>query len=330
MMNADLWGHHKKSSVPGASTGPQAGIALIMVLWVLAILMVIALSFSVMTRTETHSTLSFKEGMEKRFLAEAGIQRAITEIYYRIRNRNVEGNDAWVTDGTSHSDNLGDGEYTVSITDESGKININALTDTSGIILKNLLMNSGVEEETANTIVDSVLDWKESSSTGAHRLSGAGDDYYMSLPVPYKAKHANFDTLEELLLVKGVTSEILYGDDEKKGIIDFLTIYSTTPTISVNAAPKEVLTAVPGITPEIADAIISYRENQKINNIQEVGIPQESVHFINFADSSVFSIDSTGKKNDGKAGFPIRATVKLEGNNKYKFLYYKSPVTFKK
>lgn len=301
-----------------------------MVLWVLAILMVIALSFSVITRTETHSALSFKEGMERKFLAEAGIERAIAEIYYTKMNRNVEGNDAWKADGTSHSDSLGDGEYTVSTTDESGKININALTDSSGIILKNLLMNSGVEEETANTIVDSVLDWKESSSTGAHRLSGAGDDYYMSLPTPYKAKHANFDTLEELLLVKGVTPQILYGDGEKKGIIDFITIYSTTPTISVNAAPEEVLTAVPGITPEIADAIIGYRENEKINNMQEVGIPQQSIPFINFAESSVFSIESIGEKGEGKSGYPIRATVRLDGNNKYTFLYYKSPVTVNK
>ncbi len=50
----------------------------------------------------------------------------------------------------------------------------------------------------------------------------------MSLPNPYKAKNANFDTLEELLLVKGMTSEILYGNKEKKGIIDLLTIYSRT------------------------------------------------------------------------------------------------------
>ena len=303
----------------------EAGIALIMVLWVLAILMVIALSFSYLTRTETHSTLSFKEGVERKFLAEAGVERALTEIFYRRQNFAIEGNDSWKVDGTPYSDHLGDGEYTVKITDETGKIDINALNDNSGIILKNLLMNSGVQEETANTIVDSVLDWKDSSSTGAHRLNGAGDDYYMSLPNPYKAKHANFDTLEELLLVKGVTPEILYGDGERKGIINFLTVYSNMPTINVNAAPKEVLMAVPGITPEIADAIISFRENKKVTNFQEVGIPPQSAQYINFSDSYVFSIESVGKKSDGKAGYPVKATVRLEANNKYRFVYYKSP-----
>ncbi|MDP2753256.1 MAG: DUF559 domain-containing protein, partial [Nitrospirota bacterium] len=51
------------------------GIALLLVLWVLTILMVISLSFSFMARTETYSTLSFKEGIEKKFIAEAGIER---------------------------------------------------------------------------------------------------------------------------------------------------------------------------------------------------------------------------------------------------------------
>ncbi|MCK7509483.1 MAG: hypothetical protein MZV70_39250 [Desulfobacterales bacterium] len=55
----------------------QDGVALLIVLWVLTMLMVIVLSFSFMTRTETHATLTFREGIEKKFLAESGIQRAI-------------------------------------------------------------------------------------------------------------------------------------------------------------------------------------------------------------------------------------------------------------
>ena len=96
----------------------------------------------------------------------------------------------------------------------------------------------------------------------------------MSLPNPYKAKNANFDTLEELLLVKGMTSEILYGNNEKKGIIDLLTVYSRTSIkINVNAAPKEVLMAIPGITPEIADSIISFREHDEIKKCRECRNP---------------------------------------------------------
>ncbi len=315
-----------RSSASGTSRLAQEGIALLLVLWVLTILMVIVLSFSFTARTETHSSLSFKEGIEKKFLAEAGVQRAIVELVYRRQNLTMEDVDYWKTDGTLYSDSLGDGGYDVRIIDECGKIDINMLNDSSGIILKNLLMNSGVDEEAANTIVDSVLDWKD-KNVGAHRLSGAGDDYYESLPNPYKAKHADFDTVEELMLVKGVTPEILYGSGEGKGLIDFLTVYSKLPSVSINAAPKEVLVAVPGITPEIADAIINARQNARITNIQEIAIPQDSLRYLSFADSSTFTVDSVGNKADGKSGYSVKAIINFQSADKYRFVYYKSPVT---
>jgi len=310
-----------------AAATAEKGIALLMALWVLTILMVLVLSFSYMTRTETYATLSFKEGTEKKFLAEAGVERGILELFYRNANKNqaiiLEGHEVWRIDGRLYKDLMGEGEFSVGITDESGKIDINAMTDANSIVLRNLLKNLGVQEEEVNTIVDSMLDWKDADDL--HHLSGAEDDYYMSLPNPYKAKNANFDTLEELLLVKGMTSEILYGNKEKKGIIDLLTIYSGKSQINVNAAAKEVLMAIPGITPEIADSIISFREHDEIKNKEDVGIPQESVRYITVGDSYTYSIDSAGIKGNAKTGFKIRATVKIEGGNNYRYRYYKSP-----
>jgi len=307
-------------------TTSEEGVALLMVLWVLTILMVIVLSFSFMTRTETLATLAFREGMEKKFLAEAGIQRGIEEIYYMKQNpqlAQLEESDAWKTDGTPYSGRLGEGDYAVRITDESGKIDINTLTDASGIILKTLLIQMGVEDEQGDTIVDSILDWKDADDLV--RLHGAESDYYQSLPNPYKAKNANFDTLEELLLVKGMTYEIFFGGGGKKGLVNFITINSGMNIINVNAAPKEVLMAIPGITPEIADAIISYRQNKKIMNIQEVGVPPGTA-YIGPVDGNTFAIEAIGHKGDEKKGYPIKAVVTLDGN-KYRYLYYKSPVT---
>jgi len=305
----------------------EKGIALLMTLWVLTILMVLVLSFSFMTRTETFATLSFKDGTEKKFLAEAGIERGVLELFYRSLNKNqtviLEGSEVWKIDGTPYKDKLAGGEYSVSITDESGKIGINAITDTNSDILRNLLKNLGVQEEEVNTIVDSILDWKDADDLT--HLNGAESDYYMSLPVPYKAKNANFDTLEELLLVKGMTSEILYGNKEKKGIIDLLTVYSMTNKVNINAASKEVLMAIPGITSEIADSIISFREHDEIKNTGDVGIPAESAQYITLADSKIYTIDSAGFKEDSKTGFYISATVIIEGSNNYKYAYYKSP-----
>jgi len=91
----------------------ESGIALLIVLWVMVILMVIVFSFSLLARTETYSALAFKEGVEKKFLAEAGIERGIMELFYRQRNLNVEGSEVWKTDGTTYSETLGVGSYRV-------------------------------------------------------------------------------------------------------------------------------------------------------------------------------------------------------------------------
>jgi general secretion pathway protein K len=310
----------------------QRGIALLMVLWVLTILMVIVFSFSFMTRTETRSTLSFKEGIENKFLAEAGIERGIMEIFYRDMYKNqavtLEGMEVWKTDGSPYNTQLGNGYYTVGIIDESGKVDINTVAD---VVLKNLLMNSGVQEEEADIIVDSVMDWKDPDDL--HRLHGAESDYYMSLPTPYKAKNANFDTLEELLLVRGVTPEILYGGGTKRGIIEDLTIYSKMNKININAASKEVLMAIPGMSSDSADSIIEYRQTKEINNLNEIGIPAESFPvispYITTGGSNTFTIESIGHKSDKKGGYAVRATVTILGNNKYTYVYYKSPVTIK-
>ncbi len=308
------------------------GIALIMVLWVLAVLMVVVLSFSYLARTESLAAVSFRQGVEKKFLAEAGIERAVMEIIYRRMNPNVqtdiEGVETWRVDGTPYTVTIGGDHYTVSITDESGKININNLNDTSVIILKNLLMNMGVEGPQADTIADSILDWKDPDDLV--RLNGAESDYYMSLPNPYKAKNANFDTLEELLLVKGMTAAILYGDGTKKGIIDFLTVNSNIAQINLSAAPREVLMAIPGMTADVVQAIMDARENpgdyatavQGLTAVVQAPYNQ----FINQGTAgNVFSIESSAFKGDAKGGYTIKATITIEGDNTFKYRYYKSP-----
>ena len=311
----------------------QKGIALLLVMWVLTILMVIVFSFSYMARTETQSTLSFKDAMEKKFIAEAGIERGIMELFYRRiylhQSVEFEGRETWKADGTLYSSKIGNDYYTVRIMDESGKIDINTVND---VIFKNLLINVGVHDEEVDTIVDSIMDWKDPDDL--YRLHGAESDYYMSLPTPYKAKNAKFDTLEELLLVKGMTPEILYGTSEKRGLIDFLTVSSNRREINVNAAPKEVLMSIPGMTPDIADLLINYRQTKEIDNVLDIeGIPEENLDlimaFTETEGSDTFSIEAVGYKGSEKGGYAVRATVMVDNDINYRYVYYKSPVNIK-
>jgi general secretion pathway protein K len=308
----------------------QEGIALLTVLWVLVVLMVIVFSFSFAIRTETQATVSFKEGIEKKFLAEAGLERAFLEILYRRQNLNQEVLETWKADGTVYEDQLGEGAYRVKIGDESGKVDINTAPE---VLLRNLVANLGLEEGLTDTIVDSILDWKDADDF--YRLHGAESDYYQSLPNPYKAKNAPFDTLEELLLVKGVTPGILYGDGQTKGLIQFLTVHGKGNKINVNAAPKEVLMALPGMSAEMADAIITYRQVVEIKNLQDIagilGANQALMQpFISLGSSNTFTVESLGYKKDPQSGYGIRATVLLTGENRFKYLYYKNPAAWSK
>jgi general secretion pathway protein K len=314
----------------------QRGIALLMVLWVLTILMVIVFSFSYLVRTETFSSRAFKEGWENKFLAEAGIERAIMELFYRKQNpQNLgeEEQESWRIDGTEQVGALGGGYYRVRLADESGKIDLNLAPE---LILRNLLTSLNLPGEDkdllVNTIVDSILDWKDADDF--HRLNGAESDYYQSLPHPYKAKNGNFDTVEELILVKGVTAEILYGNDQKPGLVDFLTVQAKTNKINLNAASKPVLMALPGMTSEIAEAVIAYRQDKEILSLQEIAAllgeaQAQLTPYVTVTAGNTFTIESRGYKNSGQAGYGIQAKVTLEGNNQYRYLSYKNPVIIK-
>lgn len=312
----------------GPLSGPQKGFALLMVLWVLTLLMVIVFSFSAMARTEGFAALAFRQTIEKKFLAEAGMERGIAELLYMNANKNAAavapGSEVWRTDGRPYKILTDGGSYIISMTDEAGKVDINT---TPEVILRNLLRNSGIDLADADSIVDSLLDWKDQDDL--HRLHGAEDDYYMSLPNPYKTKNADFETLDELLLVKGFTPEILYGTKGKSGIIQFLTINSRTDRININAAPREVLMAVPGITPELAEMIITIREGQDVQDIPGIlgdNFSLASPYIDLTGVSTTFTIESSGYRNTGKGGYTIRGTVALENSNSYKYLFYKHPV----
>jgi general secretion pathway protein K len=314
---------------PYQSQQGQNGIALMLVIWILAVLMVIVLSVSFMTRVENKATIAFKEGIEEKFIAEAGIERAAEEIMYRKIKLGApveEGKEAqiWQTDGTPNTFTLENGTCLVRIIDESGKIDINTVPD---ILLKGLITGLGVKDEDADVIVDSIGDWRDADDFT--RLHGAESDYYMSLPVPYKPKNADFESIEELLLVKGVTPELVYGKGDKPGLQDFITVYSGNGKINVNAASKEVLMSIPGMTPELAGSIIEFRKTAEIRTMADFqnlvgGAFTAMSPFVDVGEGTTFTVESVGRKSSDKAGYGVKAVITV-GGNKFSYRYFRSP-----
>jgi DNA uptake protein ComE-like DNA-binding protein len=102
--------------------------------------------------------------------------------------------------------------------DESAKLNLNYLPNMglSDADLTTLLLNI---PQMTNEMIDSILDWMDSDDT--KRPYGAESEDYQQMNPPYKAKNGPFETIDELLLVKGITPTLLYGEDaNRNGLLD--------------------------------------------------------------------------------------------------------------
>lgn len=99
------------------------------------------------------------------------------------------------------------------VTDEGGKLNVNALiaADPTGQVLYDALMKlPGMTENVA----DAIVDWLDADDNP--RTNGAEASAYSSLPNPYRPKNGPIHTIDELLLVQGVTPQLLYGTDRNR------------------------------------------------------------------------------------------------------------------
>lgn len=68
-------------------------------------------------------------------------------------------------------------------------------------------------------VADAILDWLDEDDEA--REYGAESPYYSSLEPPYAPKNGPLDTVEELLRVRGVTPQLLFGSDtNRNGQID--------------------------------------------------------------------------------------------------------------
>ncbi len=103
-------------------------------------------------------------------------------------------------------------------TPESGKLNINyASEEQITRLLEPLLIELNVENPQA--LIAALLDWLDPDEEP--REGGAESEYYQGLESPYDAKNGPLDSIEELLLVKGWTAALLYGEDvNRNGILD--------------------------------------------------------------------------------------------------------------
>ena len=105
------------------------------------------------------------------------------------------------------------------VTDEAAKLNLNVATEAQLLLLVSAAVVDH-EEIDPQAIVDAILDWRDSDSDARGESADTEGDYYAALEKPYAVKNGPFDTVEELLLIKDVTPQVLYGEDyDRNGLL---------------------------------------------------------------------------------------------------------------
>ncbi len=222
----------------------QAGVALVLVMWVGVLLTVIASSFILERRTEALVIGNSISMARAEAIADAGVHRAIFEVY-----RTDNSAQAWKRDGTRYSMDFGGVPVSVEIRDESAKIDINTAVEP---LIRGLLVSSGLPDDEASRVLDAILDWRDPDSL--KRPNGAEESDYKAAGLTYKPANGPFQAIEELQLVLGMRPEFY------RRIAPSITVFSRSNGVNAQLASREVLLAIPGVTTEMVDEYIVRRE----------------------------------------------------------------------
>lgn len=286
-------------TMPGVAE--KKGLVLVAVLWIVVVLMVIVATVGRSSMLDTRVRLLRTEQTRCKWACRAGIEKAVALLNEDTRESDHL-LDLWSDNDTDLNNVSLEGcLYNVRVTDEAGKLNINTAT-------KEQLMGLPYMEE---YIADAIIDWRDKDDTP----SGLGVEggYYENLPFKYTIRNGPFRTIRELLLVRDVTEQLLYGEDTNfngrldyneqdgdespppddgddeldKGWISFLTCYSYSKNvdaqgnarININQADENQLQQSLSISSSMARWIVERRNSNRFTTIADLidtSTPQQS------------------------------------------------------
>ena len=246
----------------------RSGIILLVALWILVILSVLAVGLGRRTGVDLSLTKYALSGLKARYMAWAGLMYAIHQIKMDTEDPITSTSDTLYQCGIKLEEgktpqlifqkvSLGDGNFEVfynpfesgqapqrvfyGLRDEESKINLNAMNSQNYKVLSQLIVLLGFDEDTAKTIASSAADWHDPDQTMTNPPFGAEDNDYMSLAKPYHCKNLPFQNLEELLLVKGMTSQIY---SKLKNYVTTFPQEASALLVNMNTAAEIVIRAL--------------------------------------------------------------------------------------
>ena len=200
------------------------GVALLMSLLFVVILAAIVTDFMYKMHVEASLVANQSSDHSGYLAAKSGIATGMSVLHadrlMALEEQATEGSydgadEPWAEKSsvTSYNDDV----VNITISDEYGKINLNALIyeDESGaeiehpVLVPMLVELFTVTFNLENDPTDLILDWLDADDN--ERPNGAESNYYESLETPYSCKNGPMDSIEELLLLPGITPELYFG-----------------------------------------------------------------------------------------------------------------------
>jgi len=196
-------------------TAGRPGTVLIAAMWIALVLAGLVLVFGRSMRVAALSAANRRAAMEAEWIARGALAFLLAE---------TDGTDGTTEPGVDiamEAVEVGAGYFWLlrpnpeddavpafGIRDEAGKINVNEAD------VGMLAMLPGMTDELAAAVAD----WRDPDGAGD---GGAGSEHYLLLAPPYLCKSGPLETVEELLLLKGATMAILFGEDaNRNGLLD--------------------------------------------------------------------------------------------------------------
>jgi general secretion pathway protein K len=304
----------------------ERGFALVITLVITALLIALLAEFVNEVYVDTSHSHNFVASQQAAILAESGVEGGKQLLKYssvlRMGQNYSSLTEPWAK---PQSYDAGEGTVTISIEEESGKLNLNSATNDTGVNnpMTEVALRMVRNLKLSTDLVDVLMDWVDTNDQP--RAGGAESSYYSTLKAPYKAKNARLDSVEELGLLKGFTPEVLgklrplvtvYGSNENE----------PTTQINLNTAPREVLLALDdAMSEDLVQRILDYRKTSviKIGTVKDIGLdtvlPKISTK-VTYG-GTVYRIHAEGKVRESTS--VAEAVVRVSGTAEPTVLYWR-------
>lgn len=297
------------------------GSVLMSVLWIVLVLSLISFSLASTVRVEMESSLQSFDSERAFFMAKSAAELVLDS---ETRKVPFPGDSPVKRENGEYIFPFDAGEAHVRFASDAGRIDVNAASD---VLLASMFDSLEVDRETRNRLVDSMLDWIDSDDI-PHLYGGEVADYPLAVAGQLRRpRNGPFDLVDEILLVRNMTPEIFFGRLEVNpttnryrripGFRDLVTVRSGDAKIDPNMASKEVLNALPLMTPDIVDQVIAERTKSRFPNAEDLvkrvpSFPGPTQAYLRFGSEQPFELVSTATIKTSGISRTVRLLFKYE------------------